>query len=191
MQYSEPTKFDSETGSTETALADARFVDYCQLKQVARRLTVHEPRNSTLTATALVHELYLKLADRTENGGVLSIRSLQFAAHVMRQILIDRARSRLARRRAEDRHGVQQAAQTRVAESEESTRATELLELEDALNRFAERFPDHAELVRLRVFGGVSIEDAAESIGMPRATAYRKWEFAKAWLARTMEHCLP
>ena len=191
MQYSESKATDSETGSTKIAVADVKSVDYCQLKQVARRQTVREPRNSTLTATALVHELYLKLADRTENGGVLSIRSLQFAAHVMRQILIDRARSRLARRRAEDRHGVQQAAQTHVAESEESTRATELLELEDALNRFAKRFPGHAELVRLRVFGGVSIDDAAESIGMPRATAYRKWEFAKAWLARTMEHCLP
>lgn len=161
-----------------------RVLDYEQLKQLAQRLMSREPKASTLTATALVHELYLKLVHRAEAGSeALPVWSIRFATQAMRQILVDRARSRRSRRRLETDH----APPNRDPEAESAAiLAEDFLQLEQAVRKFEELSAENAELVRLKLFGGASLEQAAELLGMSRATAYRKWEFSKAWLAQQL-----
>lgn len=174
-------------GRRENGPSDsARALDYEQLRQVAQRLMSQEPKDSTLTATALVHELYLKLVHRTETeGGPLSVWSIRFAAQAMRQILVDRARSRRSRRRLETGQVLPDYGSESDVESV-AMLAEDFLRLEQAMRKLEERSADNAELVRLKLFGGASLEQAAELLGISRATAYRKWEFSKAWLARRL-----
>ena len=175
------------TGSPKEDLSDVgSTLGYKQLKQVARRLMAQEPKASTLTATALVHELYLKLVHRSEaEGESLPVWSIRFAAQAMRQILVDRARSRRSRMRLETEHGQRDDGCDPEAESV-AILAEEFVQLEQALHELEERWADNAELVRLKLFGSASLEQIAELLGMSRATAYRKWEFSKAWLAQRL-----
>lgn len=172
-----------------SATLPAAPMEYSQLKQLARGLMAREPKQSTLTATALVHELYLKLFDRNVpvSDGV-PVRSIRFAAQAMRQILVDRARSRRSRQRVESQHMRPQAGSPAPCESADEQAAEDLLLLEESLKLLAERFPQHAELVRIKIYSNSSLEEAAQALGMSRATAYRHWDFSKAWLAQRMSH---
>lgn len=155
---------------------------YGRLKLVAERVLSSESNQCTLTATGLLHEYYLKLTkDRSADLEKLSFKTLRFAARVMRQVLIDRARTRLSRNRAESTH--QNLSIQSVPELSDTHKALQLLDLDEALQSFSESFPEHAELVRLRVFGGLSLVDAGECLDMSRAKAYRYWGFSKAWLS--------
>lgn len=164
----------------------ANEIGYRQLRSIAQRLMNRESHQCTLTATGLVHELYVKIA-KSAGGAVPGTNSsVPFASRLMQQILIDRARRRQTRKRSEDTY--QLGTTNPVARSECQNTVTErALQLEDALQLLAKDMPETAELVRLKVYLDLSIDSAASQLGIPRATAYRKWTFAKAWLTRHLQ----
>lgn len=156
---------------------------YEELRRIAAQRLAEEAPGHTLQATALVHEVYLRLVD-VETAQSWSSRGHFFAAAAesMRRILIDHAR----RRKAEKRGGNRQRVPLDLAVPVVNAEPDELLSLDDALRRLSERDEVSARLVELRYFGGLSVDQAAESLGLSRATAYRHWSFARAWLHRQL-----
>jgi RNA polymerase sigma factor (TIGR02999 family) len=147
---------------------------YDELRRLAAQKLAQERPGQTLDATALVHEAYLRLVgdQRFDNRG----HFFAAAAQAMRRILIESARRKQLSPRV-DLQGLQLAA----GGSDER-----LLELHDALDRLAVEEPVAARLVEARVFAGLSVEEAADTLGLSRATAYREWAFARAWLATAL-----
>jgi RNA polymerase sigma factor (TIGR02999 family) len=152
---------------------------YDELRKLAARGLAQEKSGQTLQATALVHEAYLRLvgpddAGRWDGPG----HFFAAAAEAMRRILVE-----AARRRSRLRHGGGMARVVLVEVEAETPSADErLLALDGALDRLAAEDPAKAELVRLRYFAGLELVEAAEVLGISRATASRHWAFAKAWL---------
>jgi RNA polymerase sigma factor (TIGR02999 family) len=155
---------------------------YEELRKLAAARLATEKPGQTLQATALVHEAYLKLigSDQSFDG-----RGHFFAAaaEAMRRILVDRAR-----RKKCDKHG---GALRRVdwldAEVSAPTDDEQILLLDEALTRLAAIRPQAAELIQLRFFSGMKVEEAAPILGLSTRTARRLWAFARAWLRREME----
>jgi RNA polymerase sigma factor (TIGR02999 family) len=154
-----------------------------ELRAVARRLLRSEPAGHTLQATALVHEAYLKLVDQRRVSWRDRAHFLAVAAGIMRRILVDGARRRHAQRRG----GLAQ----RVELDDELPAfaghdAQDVLEVDQALTELARLDPGLARVVELRYFGGLSVEEAAEALGVSRATLHRDWAMARAWLHRRL-----
>jgi RNA polymerase sigma factor (TIGR02999 family) len=152
---------------------------YDELRRLAAQKLAHELPGQTLQATALVHEAYLRLVD-AEQAKSWESKGHFFAAaaEAMRRILIENAR----RKRAE-KHGGNLARQPLdELEIAAETPSEDLLALDEALTRLAGEDPAKARLVELRYFAGLSVEDAAEVLGISRATADRHWRYAKVWL---------
>jgi RNA polymerase sigma factor (TIGR02999 family) len=161
------------------AAADLLPLVYSELRQLAAARMAAEAPDHTLQPTALVHEAYLRLvgpADepRWENRA----HFFAAAAQAMRRILVDSARRKRTQKHGGSRHRVELAD---VPANSEVT-VDELLALDTALTRLAAEDPVAARVVELRHFGGLSIEDAAAALGLSRATAYRHWTYARAWL---------
>jgi RNA polymerase sigma factor (TIGR02999 family) len=152
---------------------------YEELRKLAAARMAEEAPGNTLNATALVHEAYLRLvgpADEAhwDNRG----HFFAAAAEAMRRILVDAAR----RKRAEKHGGGllrHDATEIEIAAPESHD---DLVALDEALNRFAATDPQKAELVKLRYFTGLTIEQAADTLGISPATAKRHWAYSKAWL---------
>jgi RNA polymerase sigma factor (TIGR02999 family) len=151
---------------------------YQELRRVAAHKMANEPAGHTLQATALVHEAWLRLVDSTNQSWQNRAHFFGAAAEAMRRILIARARRKQAQRRGSG------ALHLDVDELEIASPAPDdqLLALNDALDRFALLEPQQAELVKLRYFVGLKIEEAADVLGISKATATRWWSYAKAWL---------
>ena len=170
--------FDSKTGRP------IGLEKYTLLKSIADRL-VRREMVCTLTATGLVHEWFLKSMKSRQSGHgssrvIFETIRLGFVSRVMKQILIDRGRSRIARNRVEANASlglVDDAWRQKFQEADEF-----ILEFHDILSLMEKSMPENAEMVRLRVFEGKSIQEAADQLGMSRATAFRKWNFSKLWL---------
>ena len=152
---------------------------YEELRKLATLRLSHENPGQTLQATALVHEAYLRLVN-VEQAQHWNSRGHFFgaAAQAMRRILVE-----TARRKQELKHGghLQRLDLDHVA-AVTNVSPEEMIALDDALSTLELDDPKAAEIFRLRYFAGLSVEQAAESIGMSRATAYRHWTFARAWL---------
>jgi RNA polymerase sigma factor (TIGR02999 family) len=154
---------------------------YDELKRMAARQMATEKPGNTLNATALVHEAYLRLVSpNIQNQPQWDGRSHFFvaASEAMRRILVENAR-----RKSRTKHGGEM---NRVPLDEadlpaEQTSET-LLALDEALTRFAIEEPEAVKIVELRYFAGLSIDEAADALGVSRATANRQWAYAKAWL---------
>lgn len=158
---------------------------YSELHQLARRHLAGE-RGHTLQPTALVNEAYVKLAEYS--GGAIRDRA-HFAAlvsRVMRQILVDHARSKLAARRGGDRERV---SISEVPGAESVT--IEVLALDAALEDLGKLSAIKAQLVERRFFSGMTETEAAESLGMSRAEATRQWRMTRAWLAQRLRESAP
>jgi len=138
----------------------------------------HEAPNQTLQPTALVHEVWLKLAGPGPQHWNSRGHFFGAAAEAMRRILIDRARRRGRLRHG---HGLERIDLSKVDVAATSDDEALLL-VSEALDRLAAEAPDKAELIKLRYFAGLSIPDAAEALGISPATAKRHWAFARAWL---------
>ena len=151
---------------------------YHQLRRLAQ-LLIHKEKRCTLTATSLVHELFLKL-QRTDPGVQFDSDEIpSYSTRIMKRILINRAASRLARQKAEDLS----LPVRRTCDSAMHKLRAQLIELDDAIVFLAQSLPLNAELVRLHLYNEISIEQAAHTqLGISRAEAYRKWAFSKAWL---------
>ena len=152
---------------------------YDELRKLAARRLAQEKPGQTLQATALVHEAYLRLvgpddAPKWEGRG----HFFGAAAEAMRRILVENAR----RKKAEIHGGGRERVE--LAEGDWLTRATpdEIVALDDSLDRLAEDDAVSAEVVKLRIFAGMSVDEAALSLGISRSAAYRHWFYARAWL---------
>lgn len=152
---------------------------YSELRRVARQKLAAERCDHTLQATALVHEVALKLGDQQNFPGWAS-RShfLRTAAEAMRRILVDHARARLAAKRG----GKKLRERFHDIPIELPLPSEEILAIHECLDKFAEEDPVKAELVKLRVFAGLSHQEAAAELGISRQTADRYWSYARARL---------
>lgn len=157
---------------------------YDELRRLAHQARFGEREGHTLTTTALVHEAYLKLANEREMHWECRAHFLAVAAQAMRRILISYAR----RRKAAKREG----ARTRIALDEafgiaDDNRVNELLWLDEALGRLEAVNPRHSEIVQCRFFGGLTIEETAEALGIAPITVTRDWRMARAWLKHELD----
>jgi RNA polymerase sigma factor (TIGR02999 family) len=154
---------------------------YDELRRVAAAYMRRERPGQTLQATALVHEAYLRLADA---GTPWNDRRhfVGIAARSMRQILVERARARGAQKRWGALNRVSITDSLQLAADPESM----LPSLDDAINRLEKIDPEQAKIVELRYFAGMSVEEAADAMGMSPATLKRRWSLARAWLFRDL-----
>ena len=152
---------------------------YDELRKLATAKLAQEKPGQTLQATALVHEAYLRLVD-VETAQRWRSRGHFFAAaaEAMRRILIERARGKGRIKRG----GHWRRVDLDNLDLAASTSPDELLTLDEAIDRLAAEDPTAATLVKLRYYAGLAPEQAAESLGISTATAYRHWTYARAWL---------
>lgn len=157
---------------------------YEELRKLAGQRLEHEKAGQTLQATALVHEAYLRLVD-VEQAQKWNSRGHFFgaAAEAMRRILVDRARRKQRPKHGGDRRRVELEDACSLAEN----RADEVLVVNESLEKLAGESPEKAELVKLRYFAGLSVEEAAKVLGISRATADRYWSYAKVFLYCELE----
>jgi RNA polymerase sigma factor (TIGR02999 family) len=158
---------------------------YAELHKQAARAMRRESTDHTLQATALVHEAYLRLVDQRRVEWRNRAQFYGVAAQVMRRILVDHARARDAEKRGGGVSAVSLGDADAIAE-QSSSEAVDVLALHDALERLAALDPDQAKVVELRYFGGLSIEETAETMSISPATVKREWSVARAWLKREL-----
>jgi len=149
---------------------------YDELRQLAAQRLANEKPGQTLQATALVHEVYMRLVgdQQFENRG----HFFAAAAEAMRRILVNRARDKNRHKRGGKRHRVDLDHVEIALDSSDD----ELIAIDEALTQFASEDPDTALLVNLRFFAGLTLKDAAASLGLAQRTAERQWTYARAWL---------
>jgi RNA polymerase sigma factor (TIGR02999 family) len=156
---------------------------YDELRQLAAQRLAQEKPGQTLDATALVHEAYVRLVGHDpqrpwNNRGHFCAA----AAEAMRHILVDNAR----RKRRAKRGGGRQRVELDEKVPSPPAAADDLLALDEALHKLAADDPQAAAVVQLRYFAGLSIEEAAQTLAISRAGAYRHWTFARAWLLQEL-----
>lgn len=160
-------------------------VVYDELRRIARRCLAGQRRSHTLQPTALVHEAYLRLARHDSVDWQDRAHFFAMAAQMMRQILVDHARKRAAAKRGGN-------APTLAVTNEEAAvaqaPALDLLVLDDAMQRLASLDSRQSQIVELRFFGGLSIEETAQVMKISPATTKREWSTARIWLHNAMTH---
>lgn len=173
-------------GGDQTVADRLLRVIYAELHRQAARAMRREGTAHTLQATALVNEAYLRLIDQRRVEWRNRAHFFGVAAQLMRRILVDHARARLAAKRG---GGVSMLSLGDVAAREEQgiDADVDVLALHDALEKLAALDPDQARLVELRYFSGLSIEETAEALRISPATVKREWASARAWLKRELE----
>ena len=177
---SDVTRILSQIEEGDPAAADELLpLVYDELRRLSARRLASESPGQTLQATALVHEAYLRLVDgRPAQHWDSRGHFFAAASEAMRRILIE-----IARRKSSAKRGGGKARlaleQVELGVLEDSY---ELLELDEALTKLAQTDPAAAELVQLRYFGGLTIDQAAEVLGISQRTAYYTWAYARSWL---------
>jgi RNA polymerase sigma factor (TIGR02999 family) len=155
---------------------------YDELRKLAAQKLAREKAGQTLQPTALVHEAYLRLVGGPERHWNGRGHFFAAAAEAMRHILVDNAR----RKRCVRHGGGRQRVPLDDVVPAPPEGADDLLALDEALTRLAALDPEAAQVVHLRYFAGLSLDEAAESLGMARTTVYRHWTFACAWLRKEL-----
>jgi RNA polymerase sigma factor (TIGR02999 family) len=152
---------------------------YDELRKLAAQKLAQEAPGQTLQPTALVHEAYLRLVD-VEKAQHWNSRGHFFAAaaEAMRRILVESAR----RKKSQKRGGERLRIDLEAVEWPSPSRSDDLLLLSDALSALEREDPARAAVAKLRLFAGLSVEQAAQALGLSRAAAYRSWTYARAWL---------
>lgn len=161
---------------------------YNELRELASRYRRKAGAGDTWQTTALVNEAYLRLAEIEAIDWRGRLHFFAVSANVMRRILIDMARSHLAQKRGGAWKPVIVTDWDEVS-TPGSERAEDILALDEALNRLIEMDGRRGRIVEMRVFGGLSVEETAEVLGVSPVTVMRDWRVAKAWLARELGHC--
>ena len=154
---------------------------YKELREIAHYHLRRERPGHTLQSAALVHEAYLRLADQKPFEADNRAHFLAVASRLMRQILVDYARSHAAAKRGADLRVELDAAMILPQE-----RNAEVIALDEALKTLSQIDEQQGQIVEMRFFGGLSIEEICEVLGISRSTVKREWNVAKAWLVREM-----
>lgn len=166
-----------------TAAEKLLVLVYSELRRLATFRMSREPAGHTLQPTALVHEAWLRLMGGANPNFANRAHFFSAAAEAMRRILIDRARSKLAHKHG----GGTQRVDIDVGEFVAPEPDEQMLAVHDVLDRLAARHPRQAELVKLRYFGGLTIEETAQLLGISVSTAKNDWTFSRAWLFREIK----
>jgi RNA polymerase sigma factor (TIGR02999 family) len=151
-----------------------------ELRRLARHYMRNERVGHTLQPTALINEAYMRLAGYTEMDWQSRAHFIGVAASVMRQVLIDYARKKHAAKRGGSERDVELEENLAGISNEQST---ELLDLDRALDKLAEMNARQAKIVEMRYFGGLTVEETAEALGVSPITVKRDWAVARAWLS--------
>jgi RNA polymerase sigma factor (TIGR02999 family) len=152
---------------------------YDELRRLAAQKLAQEKAGQTLQATALVHEAYLRLLDVDRVQRWDSRRHFfAAAAEAMRRILVENARRKKTAKHGGRRQRIDLSQAEPLAEPDPDA----LLDLDEALTRLADEDAEAAEVAKLRLFAGLSVEEAAQALSTSRASAYRQWAYARAWL---------
>jgi RNA polymerase sigma factor (TIGR02999 family) len=170
-------------GGDEEALAELVPRVHRELRRLAGRFMQNERSGSTMQATDLVQEVYLRLVDIKQLDWQHRAHFFAVSARLMRRILVDRARRRCAAKRGLKPVVVDLEKTVDLS----SKRSHELVALDDALCALAEMDPRKARIVELRFFGGLEIKEMAEAIGVSAETVMRDWKVARAWLLVELE----
>ena len=160
---------------------------YTELRRIAANYMRRERADHTLQATALVHEAYMQLVDQTRVNWQSRAHFFGVAAQLMRRILVDHARNQGAQKRGGNAQVLSIEDNIGIASIPEVA----FDELDEALNRLQALDPDQAKLVELRFFGGLTVEEAAEVMGISTATVEREWRMARAWLHQQLTATRP
>jgi RNA polymerase sigma factor (TIGR02999 family) len=157
---------------------------YGELHVMARHYMKNERPENTLQATALVHEVYLRLVDVTKVEWRGRAQFFTMAAQMMRRILVDAARAKGSRKRGS--RAIQVNFEETAVLAPEPDRS--MIALDEALTAFSQLAPRQAKVVELRYFGGLTEEEIAEVLDIAPRTVRRDWDFARLWLARELAH---
>ncbi len=163
------------------AAAELLPLVYEELRRLAAAKLAHEKPGQTLDATALVHEAYLRLVGERHFAG--RGHFLAAAAEAMRRILVEVARKKQAAKRGGGGQRFELSEGDRIAIPDPDT----LLAVDEALAKLAEGDPASADVARLRLFAGLSVDEAAEALGVSRATAFRDWAYARAYFTAALK----
>src|SRR5688500_4542954 len=188
---SDVTRIQSQIESGDPSAAEQLLpLVYNELRKLAMAKLAQEKPGQTLQATALVHDAYIRLVESHESGAAVQESQkwdsrghfFAAAAEAMRRILIDQARQKRSDRRGGGRQRCELSDDDRVT----LPVSDELLDLDEALTRLSSIDPQAAEIVKLRVFAGLNVEEAAAVQGVSTRTAKRDWAYARAWLGRSL-----
>ncbi len=172
----------------ENALHRLTPLVYDHLRRLARQYVRKERPDGQMNATALVHEAYVRLVDARSVDWQDRAHFFAVSAKIMRRILVDAARARSSAKRGGGMKQVDQSTMVSldVLPAAGTDRATEICRLDDALNSLAQLDPRRAQVVELRFFGGLSVEETAEALAISPQTVMRDWKLARAWLGREL-----
>ena len=161
---------------------------YDELRQLAHRYMRHERPGHTLQTTALVNEAYVRLIDVNGVDWQDRVHFLAVSARIMRRILVDAARARASAKRGGDLARVDHSSPVDFDQlaAAGSDRAMELCALDDALEALAQMDPRRAQVIELRFFGGLTVEETAEVLNISPQSVMRDWRLARTWLAREL-----
>ena len=172
-------------GGDQSALERLTPLVYDHLRKLGRQYVRKERAGARADATSLVHEAYMRLVDARsvdwqDRGHFFAVSST-----IMRRILVDAARARASAKRGGDLQRVDNTTTVNLngLPAAGTDRATEICALDDALDALAKREPRRAQVIELRYFGGLSVEETAEALGVSPQTVLRDWKLARAWLA--------
>jgi RNA polymerase sigma factor (TIGR02999 family) len=174
-------------GANPTALNRLTPLLYKELHRLARRHMVGQRRGQTLRTTDLVNEAYLKLAHLKEPAWKDRLHFLSVASRAMRSVLVDYARKRRYAKRGGDLVRVSLTDARLVSEQP----SAEVLAIDEALKRLSDLDPRKSEIVELRYFGGLGVEQTAEVLAISTSTVKREWDKARAWLRRELQQGEP
>src|SRR5713226_7137525 len=170
------------SGGDATALEQLMPLVYDELRRLAVRYLRRERANHSLQPTALINEAYLRLVDQQKVEWQNRAQFFGLAARLMRNILVDHARSHQAAKRGGEQYSVSLSWADRLSEKPE----VDLVALHETLERLAAHDPQKSRIVELRFFGGLTIEETAEVLDISHATVERDWKMARAWLRREL-----
>jgi RNA polymerase sigma factor (TIGR02999 family) len=169
-------------GGSRSAADELMGQLYDEFRALARRRLRREAAGQTLQPTALVNEVYLKLIDQTRTDWKGRTHFFAIGAEVMRRVLVDRARRKARLKRGGGRERIALDEQLVVSPGKDE----DLLAVDEALEELAKLDPRQARIVELRFFGGLTVAEAAEAMGLSQRTVEAEWTMIRAWLRRRL-----